>query len=124
MSHKPIAALPLGNRITLSVPLSLIHDVYQREYPHGIKARRHHSVFAMPYPSFPPVLPLRPQHHNFEESQEAMKQQLLQLSLLLKALDPELCDYLGEGPPASITPAVGRMQPADSLAPLWLYRRA
>uniref|UniRef100_A0A8C5CP48 TBC1 domain family, member 17 n=1 Tax=Gadus morhua TaxID=8049 RepID=A0A8C5CP48_GADMO len=33
-------------------------------------------------------------HHNFEESQEAMKQQLLQLSLLLKALDPELCDYL------------------------------
>uniref|UniRef100_A0A8B9HIT0 TBC1 domain family, member 17 n=1 Tax=Astyanax mexicanus TaxID=7994 RepID=A0A8B9HIT0_ASTMX len=34
------------------------------------------------------------QHKNFEESQEAMKQQLLQLSLLLKALDPELCDYL------------------------------
>ncbi|XP_035253985.1 TBC1 domain family member 17 [Anguilla anguilla] len=33
-------------------------------------------------------------HHNFEESQEAMKQQLLQLSILLKALDPELCDYL------------------------------
>ncbi|KAG9264091.1 TBC1 domain family member 17 [Astyanax mexicanus] len=33
-------------------------------------------------------------HKNFEESQEAMKQQLLQLSLLLKALDPELCDYL------------------------------
>ncbi|XP_076852739.1 TBC1 domain family member 17 isoform X2 [Brachyhypopomus gauderio] len=33
-------------------------------------------------------------HQNFEESQEAMKQQLLQLSLLLKALDPELCDYL------------------------------
>ncbi|XP_041735328.2 TBC1 domain family member 17-like [Coregonus clupeaformis] len=33
-------------------------------------------------------------HQNFEESQEAMKQQLLQLSLLLKALDPELLDYL------------------------------
>uniref|UniRef100_A0A673H9K6 TBC1 domain family member 15 n=1 Tax=Sinocyclocheilus rhinocerous TaxID=307959 RepID=A0A673H9K6_9TELE len=33
-------------------------------------------------------------HQNFEESQEAMKQQLLQLSLLLRALDPELCDYL------------------------------
>ncbi|XP_061701261.1 TBC1 domain family member 17 isoform X2 [Syngnathoides biaculeatus] len=33
-------------------------------------------------------------HHNFEESQEAMKQQLLQLSALLKALDPELCDFL------------------------------
>lgn len=39
----------------------------------------------------PPV-----QHQNFEESQEAMKQQLLQLSVLLKALDPELCDFLGE----------------------------
>lgn len=35
------------------------------------------------------------QHQNFEESQEAMKQQLLQLSVLLKALDPELCDFLG-----------------------------
>uniref|UniRef100_A0A3B5MWS5 TBC1 domain family, member 17 n=1 Tax=Xiphophorus couchianus TaxID=32473 RepID=A0A3B5MWS5_9TELE len=34
------------------------------------------------------------QHQNFEESQEAMKQQLLQLSILLKALDPELCDFL------------------------------
>uniref|UniRef100_A0AAQ5ZEF3 TBC1 domain family member 15 n=1 Tax=Amphiprion ocellaris TaxID=80972 RepID=A0AAQ5ZEF3_AMPOC len=34
------------------------------------------------------------QHQNFEESQEAMKQQLLQLSVLLKALDPELCDFL------------------------------
>ncbi|KAM9745123.1 TBC1 domain family member 17 [Menidia menidia] len=33
-------------------------------------------------------------HQNFEESQEAMKQQLLQLSALLKALDPELCDFL------------------------------
>uniref|UniRef100_A0A8C9SQI4 TBC1 domain family member 15 n=1 Tax=Scleropages formosus TaxID=113540 RepID=A0A8C9SQI4_SCLFO len=33
-------------------------------------------------------------HQNFEESQEAMKQQLLQLSVLLKAIDPELCDYL------------------------------
>lgn len=36
------------------------------------------------------------QHQNFEESQEAMKQQLLQLSILLKALDPELCDFLGK----------------------------
>ena len=35
------------------------------------------------------------QHQNFEESQEAMKQQLLKLSILLKALDPELCDFLG-----------------------------
>lgn len=25
-----------------------------------------------------------------------MKQQLLQLSLLLRAIDPELCDYLGK----------------------------
>uniref|UniRef100_A0A8C1D3Y8 TBC1 domain family, member 17 n=1 Tax=Cyprinus carpio carpio TaxID=630221 RepID=A0A8C1D3Y8_CYPCA len=33
-------------------------------------------------------------HQNFEESQEAMKQQLLHLSILLRALDPELCDYL------------------------------
>ncbi|KAJ0058595.1 hypothetical protein NL108_017555 [Boleophthalmus pectinirostris] len=33
-------------------------------------------------------------HLNFEESQEAMKKQLLQLSLLLRALDPELCDFL------------------------------
>ncbi|XP_069565146.1 TBC1 domain family member 17 [Brachyistius frenatus] len=33
-------------------------------------------------------------HQNFEESQEAMKKQLLQLSVLLKALDPELCDFL------------------------------
>ncbi|XP_056609721.1 TBC1 domain family member 17 [Triplophysa dalaica] len=33
-------------------------------------------------------------HQNFEESQEAMKQQLFQLSLLLRAVDPELCDYL------------------------------
>ncbi|XP_060945395.1 TBC1 domain family member 17 [Limanda limanda] len=33
-------------------------------------------------------------HQNFEESQEAMKQQLLKLSILLKALDPELCDFL------------------------------
>ncbi|KAM9393346.1 TBC1 domain family member 17 [Pholidichthys leucotaenia] len=33
-------------------------------------------------------------HQNFEESQEAMKQQLLQLSVLLKVLDPELCDFL------------------------------
>ncbi|CDQ72696.1 unnamed protein product [Oncorhynchus mykiss] len=35
-------------------------------------------------------------HQNFEESQEAMKQQRLQLSLLLKAVDPELLDYLGK----------------------------
>ncbi|KAK6300266.1 hypothetical protein J4Q44_G00283640 [Coregonus suidteri] len=34
-------------------------------------------------------------HQNFEESQEAMKQQILQLSLLLKALDPELLDLPG-----------------------------
>uniref|UniRef100_A0A8C5E7Y1 Rab-GAP TBC domain-containing protein n=1 Tax=Gouania willdenowi TaxID=441366 RepID=A0A8C5E7Y1_GOUWI len=33
-------------------------------------------------------------HQNFEESQEAMKQQLNQLSILLKALDPELFDFL------------------------------
>ncbi|XP_017274792.1 TBC1 domain family member 17 [Kryptolebias marmoratus] len=33
-------------------------------------------------------------HQNFEESQEAMKKQLCQLSILLKALDPELCDFL------------------------------
>ncbi|XP_037544630.1 TBC1 domain family member 17 [Nematolebias whitei] len=33
-------------------------------------------------------------HQNFEESQEAMKKQLFQLSVLLKALDPELCDFL------------------------------
>ncbi|KAM9780156.1 TBC1 domain family member 17 [Neosynchiropus ocellatus] len=33
-------------------------------------------------------------HHNFEESQEAMKSQLLDLSVLLRALDPELCDFL------------------------------
>lgn len=38
---------------------------------------------------------LPPQHQNFEESQEAMKHQLIQLSILLKALDPELCDFLG-----------------------------
>lgn len=37
-----------------------------------------------------------PQHQNFEESQEAMKQQLLQLGVLLRTLDPELCDFLGE----------------------------
>ncbi|KAK6307049.1 hypothetical protein J4Q44_G00221970 [Coregonus suidteri] len=36
------------------------------------------------------------EHQNFEESQEAMKQQLLQLSLLLKALNPELLDYLNK----------------------------
>ncbi|XP_069047925.1 TBC1 domain family member 17 [Lepisosteus oculatus] len=33
-------------------------------------------------------------HQNFEESQEAMKQQLLQLNILLRTLDPELCDFL------------------------------
>lgn len=32
-----------------------------------------------------------------------MKQQLLQLSVLLKALDPELCDFLGQ----SLTQSVG-----------------
>ncbi|XP_061566909.1 TBC1 domain family member 17 [Cololabis saira] len=33
-------------------------------------------------------------HQNFEESQEAMKTQLLQLTILLKALDPDLWDFL------------------------------
>ncbi|XP_029440011.1 TBC1 domain family member 17 isoform X1 [Rhinatrema bivittatum] len=33
-------------------------------------------------------------HHNFEESQEGMKKQLLQLGLLLRVLDPALCDFL------------------------------
>ncbi|TFJ96470.1 succinyl-CoA:3-ketoacid-CoA transferase [Platysternon megacephalum] len=33
-------------------------------------------------------------HHNFEESQESMKRQLGQLGLLLRVLDPPLCDFL------------------------------
>uniref|UniRef100_A0A670ZH29 TBC1 domain family member 15 n=1 Tax=Pseudonaja textilis TaxID=8673 RepID=A0A670ZH29_PSETE len=33
-------------------------------------------------------------HHNFEESQESMKRQLSQLTLLLRVLDPPLCDFL------------------------------
>ncbi|XP_005991037.1 TBC1 domain family member 17 [Latimeria chalumnae] len=33
-------------------------------------------------------------HHNFEESQEGMKRQLAQLNLLLRLLDPPLCDFL------------------------------
>ncbi|KAH1180947.1 hypothetical protein KIL84_001881 [Mauremys mutica] len=33
-------------------------------------------------------------HHNFEESQESMKRQLAQLALLLRVLDPPLCDFL------------------------------
>ncbi|XP_070623370.1 TBC1 domain family member 17 isoform X4 [Erythrolamprus reginae] len=33
-------------------------------------------------------------HHNFEESQESMKRQLCQLTLLLRVLDPPLCDFL------------------------------
>ncbi|KAM8927583.1 TBC1 domain family member 17 [Pelodytes ibericus] len=33
-------------------------------------------------------------HHNFEESQESMKRQLAQLNLLLRVLDPTLCDFL------------------------------
>ncbi|XP_068097463.1 TBC1 domain family member 17 isoform X2 [Hyperolius riggenbachi] len=33
-------------------------------------------------------------HHNFEESQESMKKQLAQLNLLLRVLDPMLCDFL------------------------------
>ncbi|XP_072281789.1 TBC1 domain family member 17 isoform X2 [Pyxicephalus adspersus] len=33
-------------------------------------------------------------HHNFEESQESMKKQLAQLNLLLRVLDPALCDFL------------------------------
>lgn len=40
-----------------------------------------------------PCLP--PQHGNFEESQETMKRQLGQLLLLLRVLDPPLCDFLG-----------------------------
>lgn len=35
------------------------------------------------------------QHGNFEESQETMKRQLGQLLLLLRVLDPPLCDFLG-----------------------------
>jgi len=35
-------------------------------------------------------------HGNFEESQETMKRQLGQLLLLLRVLDPPLCDFLGE----------------------------
>ncbi|VCW77412.1 unnamed protein product [Gulo gulo] len=35
-------------------------------------------------------------HGNFEESQETMKRQLGQLLLLLRVLDPQLCDFLGE----------------------------
>ncbi|OWK16450.1 TBC1D17 [Cervus elaphus hippelaphus] len=34
-------------------------------------------------------------HGNFEESQETMKRQLGQLLLLLRVLDPPLCDFLG-----------------------------
>uniref|UniRef100_A0A8C8VJ44 TBC1 domain family member 15 n=1 Tax=Pelusios castaneus TaxID=367368 RepID=A0A8C8VJ44_9SAUR len=33
-------------------------------------------------------------HHNFEESQESMKRQLGQLGLILRLLDPPLCDFL------------------------------
>ncbi|XP_015274006.1 PREDICTED: TBC1 domain family member 17 [Gekko japonicus] len=33
-------------------------------------------------------------HRNFEESQESMKRQLAQLTLLLRVLDPPLCDFL------------------------------
>ncbi|XP_040183464.1 TBC1 domain family member 17 isoform X2 [Rana temporaria] len=33
-------------------------------------------------------------HHNFEESQESMKKQLIQLNLLLRVLDSSLCDFL------------------------------
>lgn len=40
--------------------------------------------------------PCLPQHGNFEESQETMKRQLGQLLLLLRVLDPPLCDFLGE----------------------------
>jgi len=38
--------------------------------------------------------PCLPQHGNFEESQETMKRQLGQLLLLLRVLDPPLCDFL------------------------------
>lgn len=44
-------------------------------------------------PALHVVLP--PQHGNFEESQETMKRQLGQLLLLLRVLDPPLCDFLG-----------------------------
>ncbi|XP_069461352.1 TBC1 domain family member 17 isoform X2 [Ambystoma mexicanum] len=33
-------------------------------------------------------------HENFEESQEAMKRQLVQLNFLLRVLDPAFCDFL------------------------------
>lgn len=33
-------------------------------------------------------------HENFEESQEAMKRQLVQLNILLRVLDPAFCEYL------------------------------
>lgn len=42
-----------------------------------------------------PHVALPPQHGNFEESQETMKRQLGQLLLLLRVLDPPLCDFLG-----------------------------
>ena len=42
---------------------------------------------------FPP--PSVPQQGNFEESQETMKRQLGRLLLLLRVLDPLLCDFLG-----------------------------
>lgn len=42
---------------------------------------------------FPP--PSVPQQGNFEESQETMKRQLGRLLLLLRVLDPQLCDFLG-----------------------------
>lgn len=44
---------------------------------------------------WPLTWPSLMQHGNFEESQETMKRQLGQLLLLLRVLDPPLCDFLG-----------------------------
>lgn len=47
-----------------------------------------------------------------------MKQQLLQLSILLKALDPELCEFLGQWDHTDLLLAVKltAWQPAGPLA--------
>lgn len=58
------------------------------------------------------------QHQNFEESQEAMKQQLLQLSILLKALDPELCDFLGQSSHTRQIALSPEEKPPDGEAPV------
>ncbi len=36
------------------------------------------------------------QHLNFEMDQQGMKDQLMALHVLVKFLDPELCNYLGQ----------------------------